>query len=82
MTVARFLKSVAYLFDANHRRVDNEKRAVKKALKRLRRRKLHLKDKLAEAKGAKQEIKLKSQIAVVRKQRERGVALLKRLRRS
>ncbi len=81
MRVKGFLENVADLFGTKRRQNESKKKAVKKALKRLGRRKLELKGKLANAKDGKTERKLKSQIAVVRKQREHGVVLLKRLRR-
>ena len=79
MTIKKYLKQVADLFDQKKRKCDKEKKCLREALQRLKKREDELESKLDKAKKDKEKKKLRSELKTVHAQYHKGQELLKDL---
>lgn len=73
---------MAEYLDVEKRECSNRKACVKKVVKALRERERSLKKRLSNEKDSKQRKKMKEEIAIVHKQREKGLKALQDLKKS
>jgi hypothetical protein len=79
MTLKKYLKQVADLFDEEKRKCEKERRCLEDALKKLKAREKRLEARLDKEDSGHASKKLKNELKVVAAQRQKGIKLLKKL---
>ena len=79
MTLKKYLKQVADLFDEEKRKCEKEKQCLRKALKKRKDREDLLERHLGKEKGDKGRKRLKDELKVINDQRRKGSKMLKEL---
>lgn len=79
MRVKKYLKQVSALFDAEQRKCEKEKKCLRDALKKLKKREDELEGQIGKLKSDKAKKKLKNELKIVRTQRSKGESMLKSL---
>jgi len=82
MTLKKYLKQVADLFDEKKRKCEKERRCLEKALKKLKTREKRLEARLNKDDSGHAGKKLKNELKVIVAQRRKGLKLLKDLENS
>jgi len=79
MTLNKYLKQVANLFDVEKRKCEKEKQCLRHVLKKLKKREEMLENRLDKHKHDKSRKKLKDELKVISAQRRKGLKMLKDL---
>lgn len=79
MTVKKYLKQVAALFNAEKRKCEKEKKCLREALKKLKKREGEVEERLGKLKSDRARKKLKSELKILHAQRRKGQSMLKGL---
>lgn len=79
MTLNKYLKQVADLFDEEKRKCEKEKQCLTDALKKLKNREESLETRMDDEKSDKVRKKLRDELKVINAQRRKGIKILKEL---